>query len=378
MIKPVAFRSPRFRGFCVAQHVVELCREGWVRTIPSSHRTKIRTRRSPNEIPCLQLVVVPTSSDFNLAVVYVILIYLMSSSLILFGAGASYGSDTSSTPPLGADLFDQLARFNPDGWGKIAPDLAVTFRADFERGMTGLADQNPHALPPLQRAMAAYFFRFQPRNTNLYFKLAQLIHRSGWTGTIATLNYERLLEISLLASQLRVVVGNDPDQTPGVELILPHGCCHLFCDSVRGAAGFVSFAGMNVTTNGPVRAIADPNEFLQRLGSDAFPPVMSYFEPAKHTTAGANFIQAQRARWAHTGSRADQIAIVGVRVRPGDSHIWDPLKQSPARLIYCGGTTGATEFQSWAATHRAGRGDISLSGYFREEFAGLCDYLRIR
>ena len=44
----------------------------------------------------------------------------MAKYLIIFGAGASYGSDTGGLiPPLGAQLFDELARYNPNGWGSI-------------------------------------------------------------------------------------------------------------------------------------------------------------------------------------------------------------------------------------------------------------------
>lgn len=31
-----------------------------------------------------------------------------------------------------------------------------------------------------------------------------------------------------------------------IESNLPHGCCHLFCESVKGVSGTVSFAGLNV------------------------------------------------------------------------------------------------------------------------------------
>ena len=74
------------------------------------------------------------------------------SPLILFGAGASYGSDTSDTPPLGASLFAALQQFNPDAWGAIKGAAGEVFRSDFEEGMRQLGEANSHALPPLQRA----------------------------------------------------------------------------------------------------------------------------------------------------------------------------------------------------------------------------------
>lgn len=56
------------------------------------------------------------------------------SELILFGAGASYGSKNRDVPPLGDELFLALQQFNPDGWGSLSPSLAGKFRGDFEKG----------------------------------------------------------------------------------------------------------------------------------------------------------------------------------------------------------------------------------------------------
>jgi hypothetical protein len=102
------------------------------------------------------------------------------SCVFLFGAGASYGSDTQRTPPIGATLFGELRKFNPDGWGSISGGTADIFRRDFEEGMTSMGGT---ALAPLQRAMAAYFFEFMPLKSNLYFEIGQRIARtSSWSG----------------------------------------------------------------------------------------------------------------------------------------------------------------------------------------------------
>lgn len=65
-------------------------------------------------------------------------------NLILFGAGASYGSDSANTPPLGSDLFSELSRFNLPGWGALPGGLVKVFKADFEKGMVQVAESNPH------------------------------------------------------------------------------------------------------------------------------------------------------------------------------------------------------------------------------------------
>ncbi len=297
--------------------------------------------------------------------------------VILLGAGASYGSDTANTPPLGDDLFRALRTFNPPGWGTLPADMADRFAGDFEAGMTAVAEHNPHALPPLQRAMAAYFFNFVPRVSNLYVKLADRMRQSGWVGAVCTLNYERLIELCFGHVGLRPVLGQNSEPGTTIELCMPHGCCHLFCDSARGAAGAVSFAGMNVTTDGPVRVIADAREFQRRIQEDAFPPVMSYFEPQKRTTAGASFIRSQRERWRQLAGNAETIAIVGVRIRPRDAHIWKPLEATTAKIVYCGGRSAAVEYRTWADDKRSHNRDVVLNGYFADALDDIFEQLGI-
>jgi len=290
--------------------------------------------------------------------------------IFLFGAGSSYGSDNQNTPPLGRGLFNELQRFNPDAWGTINGNLADEFRRDFEEAMKSVA---PHVLAPLQRAMAAYFFEFRPRTSNLYFELARRIAGSrGWSGAACTLNYERLFELSLIGAGVQPFVGQPPAGPAGVELCLPHGCCHIFCDAVKGMASGVSIHGFSVKTDGPVTVIDDAHQHRARVLQDAFPPVMSYFEPNKRTTAGRSFIEAQRARWRELATSASALVIVGVRVRPHDDHIWGPIACTRARVVYCGGASGAAEYRAWATATRAGRADRILDGYFRGEFAAIC------
>jgi hypothetical protein len=299
------------------------------------------------------------------------------SAVVLFGAGASAGSDYAGTPPLGAELFDALRRFNPPGWGAIPEDLAARFRRDFERGMEALSNTNPHAMPPLQRAMAAFFFNYGPQRSNLYLSLAFRLRSAAEPIALCTLNYERLLELSLGAASLRPCVGGGALSANDIELILPHGCCHIFCDAVRMTAGMVSFSGTAVTMDGSVSVVADPAQFRHRIKTDAVPPVMSYFEPRKATSAGRSFIESQRARWATVAASAKTVIVIGAMVRPSDAHIWGPLRETSARIVYCSGKRAAKDFQTWAMANRKGRSDEVLAAYFRDSFEAVCDALQL-
>lgn len=163
-----------------------------------------------------------------------------------------------------------------------------------------------------------------------------------------------------------------------VELCIPHGCCHIFCESVRAGAPGVSISGVGVTTDGPVKVITNPQEFQTRINGDAFPPVMSYFQPDKGTTSGRSFIINQRKRWEELALGAKVIGIIGVRVRPSDAHIWEPIKKSKARIVYCAGKEGGQEYYQWKSEVRPHSEDRIILEYFRESFDALCEELDLK
>ena len=295
--------------------------------------------------------------------------------VLFLGAGASYGSEPSGrdVPPLGDALFKELQAFDPHGWGGLPGDLAALFADDFERGMTELSTVYPGSIVDLQRAMAGYFYRFEgPSTDNLYRQLARKMKARSWRGTVVTLNYERLIELSMCREGLQPVVTGTSGVANALELVFPHGCCHLFCEGGRGIAGQVRMLGMNVQTNGPVVPLCDATAFWSRLRNEAFPPVMSYFEPAKRTTAGASFIDWQRQRYAELVRSAETVAIIGIRVRPADKHIWEPLSSATGKLVYCGGPSGAAEFEDWRAGNPSRAGDVIIPAYFSDGLPAIC------
>jgi hypothetical protein len=257
-------------------------------------------------------------------------------------------------------------------WGALPQCFSDLLCRDFEAGMREIGEKNPHALPPLQRAMASFFFGFVPGRNNLYRDLARRINRNAWLGALISLNYERLLELSLLAEGVRPFCGSPPDSGPCVELCLPHGCCHIFCESVRGTADGVAFSGLNVFTRGQVKVIAELAEHTKRIREDAFPPVMSYFDPAKLTSSGVNFIEEQRARYNVIIGGAKLVAIVGVKLRPHDKHLWEAVAATSADIVYCSGHRAGQEFAKWASENRENKVSDILYSYFDECFDVLC------
>jgi len=330
-------------------------------------------------------------------------------SLILFGAGASFGSeeDKTAVPPLTDGLFDALRRYSPDRWGAVDGGYVDQFTADFEKGMKICADACPAQVDELQQTMGAFFFRFEPGPSSLYIRLARCISACSWNGALASLNYERLLELSLRRSGLHVSY-YPPELYTDLELCLPHGCCHLFgpiraaqtardvapvnlvaegptiLQSARAADGTELRTSLRTEQGGPIsiapsvrldgerpQAIDDALLYCERLRTSTDPPVMSYMRPDKQTRAGVSFIDGQRRRFAELVRGAQTVAIIGVTVRPDDRHIWDCLRDTRARVIYCSGEEAGAEFSSWAAA--AGRrGDEIMPCYWAEAFDDLC------
>jgi len=312
-------------------------------------------------------------------------------NLIIFGAGASYGSGRvlfgntyngfiDKVPALGNKLFYELQCFDSNGWGKLNGLIAKEFEDDFEKAMDKLFSSDSYNIMPLQRSMASYFFRFQPTSNNLYYQLAKLIFKKQWNGALITLNYERLLETSLNNMGISTGYYSTPPKfdingSPMIELCVPHGTCHIFCPAIEGG-GNMKFDACSVVSIGHVELVNKQEEFDEKI-KDGLPPVMSYFIPSKKTTSGVDFIDEQRKRYKDLVTEADNIAIIGLKVREHDTHIWESLKISTAKLIYCSGADGAEEFNEWISKHRAGKNDVALRGFFKESFDELCLHVQL-
>ena len=283
--------------------------------------------------------------------------------VILFGAGASKGSQSNNPPPLGGELLKELLRQDPKVWGLIPEKLLSSLCLDFETGMSEIGDSHGELLPKLLRSMARYFYQFTPSDDSLYLKLATHIKSSGKSIGLATLNYDRLLDLSLAKTNI------------DIDICYPHGSCNLFCDGASTENDDASFSGFGVSTNGHIYSIDDDKVFLQKIKSDSFPPVMSYFEYEKRATSGVDFIEEQKTKWGWLCSNAEKILVIGIKQRDHDGHIWKPLENTQAKIMFCGGPESCEGYQIWMDKH--GRSDEVLRGYFAEEFKNLCSFLDI-
>ena len=112
---------------------------------------------------------------------------------ILFGAGASFGSETVGMPPLGPQLFTSLVRFAPTVWGALSAPWPAEFSADFEAAMEKLISSGIFG-SPFQWTMAEYFLTsFQASHASLYKRFLDDAKGSSVDLSISTLNYDTLL-----------------------------------------------------------------------------------------------------------------------------------------------------------------------------------------
>lgn len=314
----------------------------------------------------------------------------VSSNVILFGAGASYGSEPAGTrvPPLGAKLYEELCAFSPDLWAALPSPYPDLFRTDFEQGFERLAQDSPsplsvgfnpamsypsHLTGPLLRKMAEFFLQFEPTKDSLYGRLAERIRATGWHGALASLNYDLLLPLSLDRAVLVAQLNLWGDMR-SLRVCLPHGCCALLIQP-GVLTGQATLVGIGNSIEAPIVFEKNTAVARERLRAEFVPPVMSYFEPLKTAVTAPAFLAQQRSYLSEAVTNADVVTIIGVQVRERDEHIWDPLGLTAARLVYCSRETDG--FQGWSDRRRPGRTDVILRSTFEASFDELCRHAGI-
>lgn len=303
-----------------------------------------------------------------------------SNVVILLDAGASFGSEEPAISPLGNQLFDELAIFSPHTWGQIPHSLSSIFKKDFEEGMVKTP---PNQYAELYIEMAAYFFAKRITPNSLYIELAKRIKKTPlWRGSFVTLNYECLLEQAFsrqdIKLSLRPVMLEDSFNNDYFEILKPHGACNLYNSSLKGARGIMSIDALGVHTSGEVMEVLTELDFKSNISNNAFPPVMSYFEPNKATTSGVSFIQEHRSRYFEKIVHADKIVIIGVLPRENDRHIWEPLSQTSAQIMCCSGVDGAAKFLDWSARFPKRAEDTVLEKFFQDGFEEICTFSELK
>ena len=294
----------------------------------------------------------------------------------LFGAGASFGSDgrhlfeAGQLPPLGKDLFKKLSTDSSlHAWSRLPEEINNLFESKtFEEAMDYLDSTNAWAKGSFQRDLDLfrYFSRFSPQASNLYWKLARLISRKlrgqSWSGAIVTLNYDRLLEESLMRNRVFPVVKGVTfydDNLPAVadnqlfEVCYPHGACQFFLGQnwFKGDGDFIIFG-----PEARAEQEAGVNHILKKqnipIACDQMQiPMISRYQSSKRPSVRNYFIDLQQKRTEEIFEAAKSITVVGVYCSyKTDHHIWGALSRTEAKIYYLSPSMESQNlFREWAA-----------------------------
>lgn len=271
--------------------------------------------------------------------------------LVLFGAGASFGSGDVQprTPPLGADLFTALQKLYPT-WRSIPENAAVAFSEDFEGGMHRVIEHYGFAIGPLMQEMAIFFsiFGIPQDGDNRYVNLLHSL--AGQSDIVwSTLNYDCLLESAASRLDRAIAYFNDPmrdDST--VPIWKLHGSCNFRVGNIKATRG-VKFSGTGVVFEGGIEPI-QPSEVKNHYGGNtALYPAMALYAAGKPISMSPRVIQDAQGRWADHVNGSDKVLTIGVNPNPADIHVWDPIAMSPALVGFVG---SEDSFNEWLAEYR--------------------------
>jgi hypothetical protein len=280
----------------------------------------------------------------------------MSRSLFLFGAGASAFSRDClpTTPPLGDDLLERMIKdgFLNDGFVR-AHGAQFTGPGGFERGMASLTDRYiNHQYMGFVREMGRFFGRYIPGPNNLYTELFSKLLGTGSEFGVASLNYETLIERSLLNCGVPVLLDPfGPAQNGALFVVKPHGSCG-FLPNPQGVSVWNLQIGFPVDVDVPTFFTVSPETIdewcLNPLSVD-LAPAMSFYSPYKETRINPKLIMAHRQLWQKLCARADKVFVVGVRYNEQDPHVWDPLRLPNKNIIFVNpSVSDAAAFAAWA------------------------------
>lgn len=259
-------------------------------------------------------------------------------SLILLGAGASYGSGdcTPYCPPLGATLFDAL-RARGGTAASVSPELAELFKRDFESGMVEFQKQRDADTTSLLREMAEYFVDFAAGPRNLYREIVRIVRQQPVSVRLVTTNYDLLIEQAITEAGLLIAYHPPPLPADNISLLKIHGSCHFLPDTQGLTLTDVTFAGNAVNVETRVKIARSRNEVREFCRTqDSLAPAIAVFAPGKPVLFSSEMVKDQQAKWLATLAEASVVYIIGLRVVPGDEHIWGALAKSNAAIQYVG------------------------------------------
>lgn len=261
----------------------------------------------------------------------------------LVGAGASYGAGklVPRPPPLGCDLYKELASRFPRSWGNLPWQYAALLRRDFELGMQQIWDGRLEWVQELMIDTACYFSEFDPSSdkSDCYSRLVTAIAQGKLVERVAfaTLNYECALDIAASRAGLKIAYAAVPPSKDKLMIWKLHGACNL----LPAAQIYTMRISAKSIFDGPVEPVDLPTVRKRyQVEGLAVPPVMSVYMPEKPTQTVSRFLTQVRQQWADWVKEVAVVALIGVRPNLIESYVWQPVLDCQAEVWYVGGKDG--------------------------------------
>lgn len=255
---------------------------------------------------------------------------------IIFGAGASAGSGKCLpyNPPLGNELFDNLIKLN-GAFSKLDENQKEIFRKNgFEEGMATIPNDS-NIINPLQKEIACYLSKFEVNYDNTYVKLFYEVRNIINNITITTLNYDLLIEQSLIKwNRLNIDYSGG---NKGVTLLKLHGSSNFLPNlgqiqisgcSMVNCGTFVEGTKINATLNH-----LEIVEWCQNPKNDSLSPVLAMYEKSKRVVINSESINNIQRIYTNKLKESSLVVLIGIKYVEQDCHIWNPIKDCKAKIL---------------------------------------------
>lgn len=211
-----------------------------------------------------------------------------------------------------------------------------------------------------QRDVAAHLARYELIPGNCYQRLVQALGSKCAHVLWVSLNYDFLFEQALWIEGLRVTHDVIAEGGTDVRVLKPHGSATFLPDIgnmvLQGNEAY-GFAGgpAPFMFNPPIRfeCNADYDSVIQRLkawyGDERFremAPVIAQYAYGKRFTSNTNWAERANRLLAHRLAAATDVYLIGVRLTLEDTHVWEPLRRSGARIWVINPTFD--DYECWA------------------------------
>ncbi|MGC0798456.1 hypothetical protein [Pantoea agglomerans] len=275
--------------------------------------------------------------------------------MVVFGAGASYGSGDviPYPPPLGDKLFEKLEDLNKVA-SKIPKHIKDTFKLNFEKGMAEYFRYTDMSVLPFQRELAGYLAKFSPGETNHY---ARLISKLNPRRTIyCSLNYDLLFELAANSINFNIIYSNK-FELGHVRLLKIHGSSNFWPNLADNAFRGVRITGATIADmNLPIKPVNQQKSIFKAFNEDSIAPAIAMYAEGKAVRVSPDYVSHQQDMWENSLKSSSKVFIVGVRVHLADKHIWEKLASCKAEIHYFGMDKDEPEFNEWKKTYNVKKG----------------------